>query len=231
MNRSLITRTVTAFGLVVFAVAPLFAQVQVGVRGGAHWGTVSEPSILQTISPTLQFSPGPTAALFLEIPLTNTLSFRPEVAYIQKGVVINEGTTLNIGGFGLPIGARVAYQTQNIEVPLLLKATLSDGPVQPYIFGGPAISYTADGRIRSRATALFTTKPIDIPLTFSSTLNAWDFSAVGGLGLAMSAGPGKFFVEGRYEQGFTRQIQLPVVNLPVRNRGFSMSLGYSFPLN
>ncbi|QJW91586.1 PorT family protein [Spirosoma taeanense] len=219
---------VVALGLM--AAQTSFAQVQVGIRGGANWGFASKPEFLGSLTPTFHPSPGPTGALFFDIPLSDRVSFRPEVAYVQKGFVVKQGLDLNLGGFQLPIGARMAYQSQTLEIPLLAKVNLSDGPVQPYFIAGPAVSYALDGRIRTRATALITTQPIDVDLNYGGMLNRWDVGAVGGLGLSMDAGTGKFFVEGRYTHGFSRQVQVPVVNVNVRNRGVALSLGYSFPI-
>ena len=219
-----------AFSSIVFS-SVSFAQVQVGFRGGVNFGSVSTPAYMSGLSSMIKLSAGPTGAIFLEIPLSNALSFRPELAYIQKGFKVSEGVDFNVGGFNIPIGASAAYQTQDIEVPLLLKLNIVDGPVQPYLIAGPAVSYAADGRIRTRATAIFTTRPMDIGLNYGGTLNRWDISGVVGAGLAFEAGAGKFFGEVRYEQGFSRQIQVPVVNVNVRNQGLAVSLGYSFPIS
>ena len=207
-----------------------FAQVQVGVRAGANWSNVSEPSLLQNLPVQPEFSPAPTGAIFLEVPLSGRVSFRPEVAFVQKGFLLREGTNLNLGFLDIPIGARVAYQIQSIQTPLLLKINLTDGPIKPYIFAGPAVGYAFDGRIRTRATALFTTKNMDVPLGIGGAINHWDFSGVGGLGLSADMGAGKFFVEARYDHGFTRQLQVPLVNLPVRNRTVGVSIGYAFTI-
>ena len=219
---------VAALGLLISQAS--FAQVHVGIRGGGNWGFVSKPAFLGSLTPTLHPSAGPTGAIFLDIPLSDRVSFRPEVAYVQKGFLVKESLDINLGGFNLPIGARVAYQSNNLEVPLLLKVNLSDGPVQPYLIAGPSVSYALDGRIRTRATALFTTQPYDVDLNYGGMLNRWDVGAVGGLGLAMDAGAGKFFIEGRYTHGFTRQVLVPIVNVDVRNRGIAASIGYSFSI-
>ena len=218
-----------AFCLLV-ASSTAFAQVQVGIRGGVNLGVVSTPAAMNGLSSMIKPSPGPTGALFLDIPLSDRFSFRPELAYVQKGFVVRQGLNLGMGGINIPIGASVAYQSQDIEVPLLLKMNLTDGAVQPYFIAGPAVSYAASGRIRTRATGIFSTQPIDIDLNYGNTLNRWDVSGVVGAGLAFDAGAGKFFGEVRYEQGFTRQVQVPVLNLNVRNRGVAVSLGYSFPI-
>ncbi|MBD2699509.1 PorT family protein [Spirosoma sp. BT702] len=228
MKRIVLAAVIALVGL--FSIQISYAQVQIGVRGGANWGFASKPDFLGSLTPDFHSTVGPTGALFLEVPLSDYVSFRPEIAYIQKGVSIREGFDVNLGGFNLPLGATVAYQSQNLEMPLLAKINMSSGPVQPYLLFGPAVSYALDGRIRTRASALFTTKPYDIDVNYGGMMNRWDFSAVGGLGLAVDAGPGKFFVEGRYTHGFTRQIQVPVVNVNVRNRGVALSLGYSFAI-
>ncbi|SOD88614.1 porin family protein [Spirosoma fluviale] len=228
MKRIVLAGVIALFGL--FAAQSTFAQVQVGIRGGANFGFASKPEYLGSLTPDFHSSIGPTGALFLDIPLSDRVSFRPEVSYVRKGVAIKEGFDINLGGFSLPIGASIAYQSQQIEVPLLFKFNLSDGPVQPYFIAGPAVSYAFDGRIRTRGSALFTTRPFDVDVNYGGMLTPWDVSAVGGLGLAMDAGAGKLFIEGRYTHGFTRQVQVPVVNVNVRNRGVAVSLGYSFPI-
>lgn len=228
MKRIVLAGVIALLG--VFAAQTSFAQVQIGVRGGANWGFASKPEYLGSLTPNFHSSVGPTGALFLDIPLSERVSFRPEVAYVQKGVAIKQGFDINVGGFTLPIGATIAYQSQHIEVPLLFKVNLTDGVVQPYLIAGPAVSYAFDGRIRTRASALVTTRPYDVDVNYGDMLSRWDVGAVGGLGLSMDAGTGKFFIEGRYTQGFTRQVQVPVVNVNVRNRGVALSLGYSFPI-
>jgi len=228
MKRIVLAGIIALFG--VFATQTSFAQVQIGIRGGANWGFASKPEYLGSLTPNFHSSIGPTGALFLDIPLSERVSFRPEVAYVQKGVAIKQGFDLNLGGFTLPLGATIAYQSQHIEIPLLFKVNLTDGAVQPYLIAGPAVSYAFDGRIRTRASALVTTRPFDVDVNYGGMLSRWDVGAVGGLGLSMDAGAGKFFIEGRYTQGFTRQVQVPVVNVNVRNRGVALSLGYSFPI-
>lgn len=228
MKRFVLVGLLALSGLLITQTS--FAQVQVGIRGGANVGFASKPDYLGSLTPDFHPTVGPTGAIFLDIPLSDRFSFRPEFAYVQKGVAIKEGFDLNLGGFNLPLGATIAYQAQTLEIPLLAKVNLSDGPVQPYLIAGPAVSYAIDGRIRTRASALVTTRPYDIDVNYGGMLNRWDVGAVAGLGLAMNAGTGNFFIEGRYTHGFTRQLQVPVVNVNVRNRGVAVSLGYSFPI-
>ncbi|WP_338872831.1 porin family protein [Spirosoma sp. SC4-14] len=231
MKRIVFT-SVVAFGLCLVLIQTSFAQIQVGVRAGANWGFASKPDFLSSLTPTLYPSAGPVGALFLDIPLSDRVSFRPEISYVQKGFAVKQGLDLNLGGFTLPLGVRIAYQSQTLEIPLLAKVNLTDAEstVQPYLIVGPAVSFAFDGRIRTRGTSLFTTQPVDIDVDYGNTLSRWDVSAVGGLGLSMNAGRGKFLVEARYTHGFTRQVQLPVININARNRGVAVSVGYSFPI-
>jgi Outer membrane protein beta-barrel domain len=224
--------TVGVVAVSFFALQTAQAQVQVGVRGGANWGMVSKPTFLQNLSfiPNFQPSPGPTGAIFLEVPVSPYFSFRPEIGYIQKGFLVRESTDLNLGFMNLPIGARISYQSQELQVPLLAKINFTDGPVQPYMLIGPAVNYAIDGRVRTRSTGLFRSQPLDVNVSYGGALNRWDISGIAGLGLALNAGVGKFFVEGRYEYGFSRALQIPVIQVNARNRGFGASLGYSIPI-
>ncbi|MGA0556271.1 porin family protein [Larkinella sp. VNQ87] len=207
------------------------AQVQVGFRAGANWGAVSKPEFLDQFSPTFRLSPGPTGAVFLEVPVSNRVSIRPELAYIQKGFVIDEGFDIPIGNWELPLGARVAYQTHYLELPVLVKINLNEGPVQVYLLAGGAAGYALDGRVRARTSGIFRSQPMNLGMDLDAFgYNRWDFSAIGGLGLSAEAGRGKFFVEARYEHGFSRQYDLPILQLPIRNRGLSASIGYAFTI-
>lgn len=226
-------RTLCSFVLVIgffLIYTTASAQVELGFRGGAHFGTVSKPSAFDSFTPQFSMAAGPQGALFLTIPLNDYVSFRPEVAYVQKGLAMREGFNVNIGSIPLPLGARISLQTKNIELPLLAQINLSTGGIKPYIILGPALSYAIDSKVRTRAEALFVTKPIDLNVPLGGVMERWDFSGVGGLGLAAPIGAGKLILEGRYTHGFTRQVNVPVVQLPVRNRGVSVSLGYSFPI-
>jgi len=208
------------------------AQVQLGFRAGANWGAVSKPEFMNNLSPTFRLSPGPTGAVFLEIPVSERVSIRPEVQYIQKGFMLNQQLNLDLGNFKLPLGARVSYQTHYVEVPVLAKINLNEGPMQVYLLAGASAGYVVDGRVRTRASGLVRTQPFDIPMNLGAwATNRWDFSGIGGLGLSTEfSGGSKLFAEARYQHGFSRQYDLPIIQLPIRNRGVNVSLGYSFPL-
>jgi hypothetical protein len=222
----------TSLGFCFFALFSFTAsaQLQVGVRGGVHGASASLPEGFASFRSQLEPTYGATGGLFLEVPLSDYVSFRPEINYLRKGVSVSESFDLDLGVVNLPLGATVAYQSQQIQVPLLAKFTLGDGAVRPYILAGPAVSYAFDSRVRTRATALFSTQPMDLDLGTGGMLSDWDASAIGGLGLSFPAGSGTFFAEARYEYGFTRQIQVPILNVNVRNRGASVSLGMTFPI-
>lgn len=208
------------------------AQVQVGLRGGATWSGVTKPSYLNSLPTDIKFDPGITGAVFLEVPLSNRVSFRPEVQYMQKGFAIRQSFDIGLGGgFNIPLGAKIAYQTRFIETPMLFKINLNDGPVQGYLLAGGSAGYGVSGRIRTRGSGIFQTRPMDFPIEMGNgAFNRWDFSAIGGLGLSAEIGAGKFFAEARYQHGFSRQYELSILQLPIRNQGISASIGYSFPI-
>lgn len=55
-----------------------------------------------------------------------------------------------------------------------------------------------------------------------------DFGLQMGLGAAISAGPGKLIVDGRYNLGLSNISDVKGEN--IKNRGFVFSLGYAIPI-
>jgi hypothetical protein len=58
-----------------------------------------------------------------------------------------------------------------------------------------------------------------------------EFSGVAALGYEIPFRNGKLFMEGRYQQGISRVLDLPLVQLPVRNQTVGFSMGLAFALN
>ena len=104
-----------------------------------------------------------------------------------------------------------------------------DSPVKPYLIAGPTFSYLADGKIVSRADLLlFQPQPTRTKIGLGS-FNRFEVGGAGGLGLSFDLGNAAMFVEGRYERGFTRLYDTPVVRVPVHNQSFSVLAGFSIP--
>ncbi len=209
------------------------AQISIGARGGASLAkTTGNGGFVENFTGNLNYIVSGNGGVFLQIPIAGGLSFRPELAYKQSGAGISSNDLLDLVGVNIPLGGSIKQRLTYIQAPLLLQYDFGyqDSPVKPYIVVGPSFNYLADGKIVSRADLiLFRKQPnrTDIGL---GGFNRLEVGGVGGVGLSFAVGKGKVFVEGRYERGFTRVYDTPIVQVPVHNQSFSALAGFSIPL-
>ena len=75
------------------------------------------PFILPNIF--VKFLPAPSGAIFVELPISDRISIQPELAFTQKGFVINESFNVgggdNLLGLNIPIGGRIALKNNHLE--------------------------------------------------------------------------------------------------------------------
>jgi hypothetical protein len=209
-----------------------FAQIFVGVRGGVSGSTMTKFKLIENIIPDFKLLPAPTGAIFVELPITDRFSIQPELAFVQKGFVVNESFNvdgISALGVNIPLGGRIALKNNYVEMPILAKIKL--GPSDQghaYFLVGPAVGYLADSRAVIRVLNIF---PIRTPLG-TGLYHKGELSGIAALGYEIPFNNGgKFFMEGRYQQGISRVLDLPLVQLPVRNQTVSFSVGMAFSLN
>lgn len=209
------------------------AQVSVGVRGGASFSkTTGNGGFIENFTGNLNYIVSGNGGVFLQIPIAGGLSFRPELAYKQSGAGISSNNLLDLVGVNIPLGGSIKQRLTYIQAPLLFQYDFGyeDSPVKPYLILGPSFNYLADGKIVSRADLiLFRTQPTRTSIGLGM-FNRFEVGGVGGAGLSFEVGNAKLFVEGRYERGFTRVYDTPVVRVPIHNQSFSVLAGFSIPL-
>lgn len=209
------------------------AQISIGARGGASLAkTTGNGGFVENFTGNLNYIVSGNGGVFLQIPIVGGLSFRPELAYKQSGAGISSNDLLDLVGVNIPLGGSIKQRLTYIQAPLLLQYDFGyqDSPVKPYIVIGPTFNYLADGKIVSRADLiLFRTQPNRTSVGLGG-FNRFEVGGAGGVGLSFAVGKGKVFVEGRYERGFTRVYDTPIVQVPVHNQSFSALAGFSIPL-
>jgi hypothetical protein len=216
--------------LLLFAHLSFGQRVQIGARGGANWSTMTKFDLIENVTPTFRLMPSGGAAFFAEIPITEQFSIRPELAYTQKGFLVKESLSMSGSeflGVNIPIGGTLAFKTNYVELPVLAKLKLGD-PELPhaYVIIGPSVGYMVDAKAIIRVLGLFPLRP-SIGTGF---FHQFELSGVGALGVEFPIGNGNIFLEGRYQHGFSRVLDIPLVELPVRNRTVGISAGFSFPI-
>jgi hypothetical protein len=219
-------------GLMFLAVTAQ-AQVSIGARGGASLAkTTGNGGFVENFTGNLNYIVSGNGGVFLQVPISGGLSFRPEIAYIQSGAGISSNDLLDLVGVNLPLGGSLKQRLTYIQAPLLLQYEFggAGNRVKPYLVAGPTFSYLADGKIVSRADLiLFRTQPNRTSIGLGG-FNRFELGGAGGIGLSFDLGGAKLFVESRYQRGFTRIYDTPVVQVPVHNQSFTVLAGFSIPL-
>jgi hypothetical protein len=118
------------------AATPLSAQGRLALLGGGVSATVSTASADQV--PNKSSRTGFLAGIGVDVRIGKRIAFAPEAMYVQKGVNATDNTHT------VSEEIRVNY----LEVPLLLRATLSDGTGHPYLLAGGSVAFRLNCKLR-----------------------------------------------------------------------------------
>ncbi|MEM5566217.1 porin family protein [Psychroserpens sp. AS72] len=118
MKKVILITTATLLSLISANAQSDSREVQLGVKGGVNFSTITGDDLGDLDSRT-SFNAG----LVAEIPISNRFSFQPEVFYSGQGFDIREVDQDN----AFDTDENVEYQLDYIQVPLLLKAYIVKG--------------------------------------------------------------------------------------------------------
>jgi hypothetical protein len=212
--------------------ASLFGQISVGVRSGVQFSNISETNLLNEVAPSFDYLISNTSGVAVEFALNDHFAIQPELGFTRKGFAVTESTNINLFNVPLGLGVKAQARFNYLEMPVLFKAKVGSGPVKFYGQAGPMLGYAINGNIATRATGLFNVKLTNTNIDLNAiNYNRFEVGAVAGAGVEFDAGFGRFFVDGRYQQGFTKNADIPLVADSFRNRGFSAQIGFLLPLN
>jgi opacity protein-like surface antigen len=218
----------TLMALLMLSVSGIMAQMSVGIKGGINFGDLHVQGISDEILPNIRAISGPTVGITFEREFSQNFSMLSEVNYVQKGFVIDEGIGVNILGMDVPIGVRAETRFNYFEVPLLAKYKIGNEQFAAYVVAGPSASYASSAYIQPKATVLidFNLPRIDLDLS-DDMYSQWDFSGVVGAGVEYNTGGGKVFGDLRYSHSFSNVLNDPVIDIKLKNKGFSLGIGYA----
>jgi hypothetical protein len=194
--------------LAVLAVAPLSAQVHLGIVAGGVSATLSTATADQI--PNKSSRTGFAAGLSARWKLAERLSFGPEVLYVQKGAKGRDNTDV------IHEEIKIDY----IEVPLLFRYALSGGSLRPYLLGGGAVAF------RLNCNLHFAGLGQDIKedcKANNAEATSTDMAAVGGAGVAF----GRVGLSVRYVLGLTNIKKASVGNDAIKNRALMGMVSFS----
>jgi len=120
------TMTLLTAGVLAGTIAPRAeAQVEVGVKAGLTFATLSETNL----SPNFKSQTGFVAGVHIGIPLGKNFLVQPEGLITQQGAGIEDGTAAG--------KIKLTY----FQVPLNLRINLGTGGIRPFILGGPYAAF------------------------------------------------------------------------------------------
>jgi len=187
-------------------------DVQLGIKGGLNSSTISGDDLGDLDSRT-SFNAG----LVAEIPLTERLSFQPEVLYSGQGFDVREIDQDNI----VDTDENIEYQLDYIQVPLLLKAYIVKGLS---VEAGPQFGF----KIHEEFDYQPNSDGGDIEID-SDDSYVKDFDTSIALGAAYKFDNG-FFLSGRYNLGVTDIFEdgTPFEGVDAKNNVWQFGIGFMF---
>ena len=204
---SVMKKVILSYLLGLFAIIGANAQadselVQIGVKGGVNFATVTGDGFESPDSRT-SFNAGFVA----EIPFSERFSIQPEVLYSGQGFDVKRFDQDNF----LDNDENVEYLLDYIQIPILAKIYLVKGL---NVQAGPQIGFKINEEIDYQP---------------NDDAGDFDLDETEDIDISLAAGveykfDGGFFIQGRYNYGFTELIK----DYDVHNSVFQVGVGFMF---
>lgn len=214
--------------ITMFTATVSIAQFHIGVKGGLNFSDAKTELYIDQVNDAPSMYTSFVLGGIAEIPVNRYLSFQPELLYARKGFNLNEGTSFEVLGMNIPVGAKATTSINYIETPLLAKVKARTGNINLYGIAGPSIGYATSAKIQPKVTLIvdFNLPEVDINLS-DQMYNRTDISGILGGGAEFITPTGKLFTDIRYQHSFSNIINDPIVDISVKNAGFQWTAGYS----
>lgn len=166
----------------------------------------------------------PNIFMLLNIPVTENFSFQPEFGIIQKGIQ----SKYKDDGYSATYKQLFTY----LELPILGVYTMEVAPkLQASAFLGPGLGFAVGGKAKSVENDYGDIYKEEIKVNFKNDyVNRVDISLIIGGSVLYEIGPGKAVFDLRFQPSFTN-INKDPDDYFVKNRSFSVSVGYILPIS
>ena len=155
------------------------------------------------------------------IPVSDKFAIQPELVYLQKGSQLE----LDFLGDKITTTTTLNY----LEIPILARITLTEGPTQIFINAGPSIGLGLSGTVKAEAGGQEEEDDIDFDEDGISSL---DLGLAVCAGVQLEVGPGQLFFDLRYLLGLASldDSEPEDEQIDIFNRGIGASVGFLFPI-
>ena len=199
-----------ALPLALLIAAPLQAQTTLGVKGGINIATVD--TNVSDISDLVDSKTGFVGGGFVTLGLGSLFALQPELLYSQKGFQVDE------------FGETVKFNTNYIEIPVLLKAQFKLAMLRPALYAGPVLSFETGCTV----SALELSVDCDDETVGVGDRKTTEWGAVFGGNLDFILGPVILILDARYQLGLTNLADVPDSDDSVKNNLWQIMAGVGF---
>ncbi|WP_373551341.1 porin family protein [Haliscomenobacter sp.] len=208
------------------------STLHVGVRSGLQMSTIKQSELLSELTPKADYIYSNTTAAFAELDFGGNFSVQAELGYAGRGFGYDLQKDVKIGDFEIPLGARADFRFNTLELPVLFKAKSGLDAVRFYAQVGPYLGYNLNSKLIARTSGIIEIKLFEMDIDLDAVnYNRLEVGGIAGAGMEVNTGIGRFFLDGRYQHGFTANADIPVVQETFRSRGFAVQAGFALPLN
>jgi len=214
------------FAAAMIIMSSTTAQVTYGVQAGtsiANWQGDALQSLNNAVDLTNGYittktKTGIMVGGYINIPVSDVVSFEPGIQYAQKGYAMKGDLKIDALKF---LGANAAAKVEShyIDVPLAIHAALVKGL---QVYAGPQISYLAKSNLHL-TTSVLGISLLNKKLDLTNNFNRIDMGLIGGVAYAFDNG---LNIKAGYDYGLAKLDKND--NFKAYNRAVKISVGYSF---
>lgn len=206
----------------------LNAQMQIEVKLGLDNATAIVDGVSDNIVPTIHNVIGPSAAVTGSYRLDKYFSVGSGIGYQKKGFDLQEGTSFNLAGIDIPIGAELRYRETSINVPVFLQYTYPIDKLDLFLKTGAFANIGLGGNYKTVANSLINITLSDTPIAYGQRIQKTVFNGEIAAGVAYEYNGGKILGEIGYSKAFTNKIEESTFDLSLREKSISARIGYAF---
>lgn len=223
-QKTMITKFLKTIGIIAFVAMAcnVSAQVRIGVKAGFNSATVTnlESITLGNLS-DIDDIPGFQVAGIFEFNLGGSFALQPELSFVRQNFDFNPQDlqdSTNVYGFKQLV-------TDYFQVPVLGKVGIGSGNLGFYLNAGPSLGYLLSATNVDSEND--TEEELDLD-SLEDVINRFDLGLNMGGGVSLKMGPGKLYLDFRYDMGLNEFIN-NVNNQELealQGRDYSVSLMY-----
>ncbi|HZV71762.1 MAG TPA: porin family protein [Saprospiraceae bacterium] len=190
---------------------------------------VSGLGILDLLDPYIKPISQYTAGIQYERGIGNHFDFLTGAQYTSRGFTAKEDFNINVFGLDLPVGARIDTRLQYVEVPVMLKYSIGENGVSPYIKAGMSTAYAVSGKLQPKIDAIISWKLPAININLENDMyNRFDISGVVGAGVSIPTNEnGSIQFDINYRHSLNDMFLDKITDIRIKSHGLSAGVGYT----